>query len=252
MFYIFHETIIICLILFIITPKLPLYYRIILWGVFILFYNKSINILFTIIRVIIMGNLSINKKITDKIITNTYNNLFHFCHNFRELPQINTIFVANHPHNPLDYAAFKMIPKKVAIVAGGLHFLVRWTCDKNDYILFNNNKGKNFSELKDKIKDKIKHMSILVFVENYKSVSLTDSGRKIARLRSGIFSIAKDLNIPVTPLVIDRIHESWGRVHEQPFRMKIGKTFMVTNPKLNSLQTHKFMKLSKKLMESYK
>lgn len=253
MFYCFlNETAIIFLIIILITPKLTSYQKILLWGLFMITYSKSILLLYNVIQVVILGNLPVKKKIINNIITSTFKNLFAFSHNFNKLPNKNTIIVSNHPHNPIDYAAFKMLPKKVAIVAGGLQFFVRWTCEKDDYIFYNNNKTKNFDELKTKIQDKIKNMSILVFVENYKRIKYTNNGRKIARLRTGIFTIAKQLNIPITPLVIDRIHSSYGRVTEQPFRMIIGDTFNVTDPTMDAIKTHKFMKLQKSIMESYK
>ena len=252
MFYLFHEAVIIFILIIIITPKLSIHQKILLWGLFLVIYSKSISILYNITSVIILGNLPVKKKIINNIIISMFKNSFQFSHNFHKLPKQNTIFVANHPHNLVDYTAFKMLPMKVAIVAGGLHFLVNWSCEKGDYIFYNNNKNKNFNELKTKIQDKIKTMPILIFVENYKMLHLTDKGRKVAKLRTGIFSIAKELNIPITPLVIDRIHESWGRVTQQPFRMIVGDTFNVTDPKMDAIKTHKFMNLQKSIMESYK
>ena len=244
MFYCFiNETAIIFLLIMLITPKLKSYQKILLWGLFLICYSKSILLLYKVIYVIILGNLPVKKKIIDNIISSNYKKIFAFSHNFHKLPNKNTIIVSNHPHNPIDYTAFKMLPKKIAIVAGGLHFFVRWTCEKDEYIFYNNNKNKNFDELKLKIQDKIKNMSILVFVENYKRIKYTNNGRKVARLRTGIFTIAKELNIPITPLVIDRIHSSYGMVTEQPFRMIVGDTFDVTDPTIDAINTHKFMKL---------
>jgi len=252
MYYFFHEVFIILIILLVITKKLKIYQIITIWGIFIILYINTIKALKLVIYVIASGVISKNKKHLSIMIQNTYRNIFHFTDNFHMLPHGNTIIVANHPHNPIDYMAYKMLPKKVAIVAGGLHSLVNWTNNEDEHIFYNLYKSKNTKELKYKIKQKIKEMSILVFIENHKLIPLNYDGRKIAKLRTGIFHIAKELDIPITPLVIDRIHQSYGSIHQQPFRMVVGETFSVVDTKLSVSHTYKFMSDQKKLMEARK
>ena len=252
MYYLFSEVINILIFLLLISSRLPIIQRILLWSFYIIFYSKSILCLLLTVIVVINGIFTKNRTLPTNIIKYSYNNFFYFSHNFSKLPKENTIILANHPHNLLDYVAFKMLPMKVAIVAGGLHFLVSWTCNKDECILYNLYKKKNFDEIKEKIKEKIKEMPILMFVENHHKIPFNNNGRRIAKLRTGIFHIAHELNIPITPMVIDRIDSSFGIIHQQPFRMLIGPTFIVEDPDLVRRKTYRFMKTTKQFMESYK
>ena len=245
MFYFFQDAIgiFICLVIICRKFNIPRKFKLFLILTYIYVYSKTLYCMEKIFRLFIHNNSP------EIVVSTMYNNGFTFKHNFDKLPSHHTIFVCNHPYNPIDYTAYKLIPKKVAIVAGGLHFLAKYLCHKDEYILYNNNKNKNFNMLKDAIAAKIDTTSVLVFVENYK---LLTSSSTIAPLRTGIFSIAQQLGVTVTPLVIDRVDTILGSITKQKFEIVVGETIMVTDPKHDSRTTRKFMVQHKRRLEKNK
>jgi len=55
-------------------------------------------------------------------------------------------------------------------------------------------------------------------------------GREVGGLRKGIFWIAKDLGATVTPVVLDSVVESRGRIPHQKYEVCIGPTTHVQDP----------------------
>ena len=62
----------------------------------------------------------------------------------------------------------------------------------------------------------------------------------------------KDLNISITPLLIDSVRTSNGIINTQPFEIVIGETMMVTNVKCDCRNVRKFMLKEKRRLESNK
>ena len=88
-------------------------------------------------------------------------------------------------------------------------------------------KGKgNFDNIKEFIKKNIqKNHSIVCYVETIRCMQ-----GKVGRVRTGIFKISQELNIPITPVVIDKIYyDDLYKMPMQNFHIYIGKTFVVTN-----------------------
>jgi len=181
-----------------------------------------------------------------------YTNIFTLHHNFYKIPRYNTIFVSNHAYNPIDFCSIQLLPTKLCFIVGGIgtaKFIIKPLFGSSNHIFFNLNTNSNFDQIKEKIKEKIQQTSILVFVERF---SLMESNKKIAPLRSGIFSIAKDLNIPITPLLIDSVRTTNGVIDKQPFELVIGDTMMVDVVKRDCRNVRKFMIKEKQRLESNK
>ena len=64
----------------------------------------------------------------------------------------------------------------------------------------------------------------------------------ISSVRTGLFSIAKQLNIPITLVCIDYIDTYFGAITKQNFRIRIGDTFMVDDVSSNVFKVKKFFK----------
>lgn len=252
MYYLFTEIVQLTIILIFLWKRLKIPHRIIFLSLLLILWTNTIEFWITTIIIIGNGILTKNRDIPRYLIRKCYMDSFHFIDNFNKFPKKNSIIVANHPHNLFDYVAFKMLPMKVAIMAGGLHYLVKWTQEKDHWILYNLYKKNNFDEIKNKVKEKIKEMPILMFIENTSKVHMNRNGRLIAPLRHGVFHIAQQLNIPITPMVIDRIDSRFGMIHQQPFRMIVGDTVMVDDVNLVRQQTWRFMQNTKDMMENYK
>jgi hypothetical protein len=171
-----------------------------------------------------------------------FNNCVNLTHNFQMIPNHNTIFLANYPTTVVEYICFKLLPLDVAIVVAN-GFIGSWTlcfCKTGQFIKLKGGKN-NFESLLDDIKEKIKHMSIFVYIED-QTRKKKISGDSIAYpLRKGIFDIAYQLGITITPLFIDRVKMRNGLIDKRPFRMLLGETMEVTNPKDTAIQTYKFL-----------
>ena len=64
----------------------------------------------------------------------------------------------------------------------------------------------------------------------------------ISKLRSGMFSIAKELNVSVTPVCVDYIDTYFGAITNQNFRIRVGDTFMIDDTNISIQKTKKFFK----------
>ena len=60
-------------------------------------------------------------------------------------------------------------------------------------------------------------------------------------MRSGFFSIANQLNIPITPVVIDHIFDVYGIPENNYFQIKIGETEYVHNVEETMKKVFKFI-----------
>ena len=65
---------------------------------------------------------------------------------------------------------------------------------------------------------------------------------KISKLRTGLFRIAKELNISITPISIDYINAVYGIIPNQNFRICVGETFKPTEIYNDIYKVRKFFK----------
>ena len=106
-------------------------------------------------------------------------------------------------------------------------------------------KRKNYDKLKDAISQKIKTMSLWCYVENCHSrITKTKLGLP---LRTGIFNIAKTLNIPITPVYVSHLTFANGILNNENLKIQIGKTHVINNLKQSVRYTTKFFQYHKKI-----
>ena len=171
-----------------------------------------------------------------------FNNCVHLVSNFEMIPKHNTIFVANYPTTVVEYICFKLIPVDVAIiVANG--FIGSWTlcfCKTGQFIKLTSGKN-NFDNLLKDVKEKIKNMSIFVYVEDQTKKKQIGNKSIAYPLRKGIFEIACQLGLTVTPIFIDRVHIKNGLIEKRNFNISVGNTLKVKDAKDTAIQTYKFL-----------
>lgn len=158
--------------------------------------------------------------------------------NFNKLPNKPTIMICNYCNDRLENLACILIPKDMAIMMRDglkkttkLHKLVKWpifTGEKNNY---ENTK-----------KEMIEHInsgrSIFTYVTKYPR----DIPNFITKIRTGVFSIAKELDIPITLVAIDYIDIKYNIIPDQNFQIEIGDTFKVDNIQLSIHKARKFFR----------
>jgi len=98
--------------------------------------------------------------------------------------------------------------------------------------------GGDFDNIKRRIDEQLKK-GVSIFA--YSSIPCPFVG-KVGRVRKGLFSIAKQLGVTITPLAVDYIEHNIGMIPYQRFEIRVGDTFHVEDPLRESLRARKFFK----------
>jgi hypothetical protein len=184
--------------------------------------------------------LSSNKFKTYKNVSMTlYDKYLNLKINREKITLKTTIFVANYVSNYIEYMVHGLLCDKLCLILKkkGADY-IRYIygdecvipCDKNTYKI-----------VERKVKYKIKKgYSIFSYVER-------DSGKRkneyeVSSFRSGIFNIAKKLNVTITPICIDHLRHNYGIIKNNKFQVKIGETFYVENVEKAMDNVKKFFK----------
>jgi len=224
-------------IYFILFYNLSIYNRILLW-MFVL-SNKSLMLpIFTICGVV----LSI---ITEKFKTYRIVSLFLYKNlnlnmNLKDLPIKPTIIIANYPSNYIEYLTHGLFGDKLCLLVYGPAVKILNHIYGKDHLIAVT-KG-NFEKTQEDVKHKLENgYHIFAYVE--KDYYNRKHPYTISELRSGMFSIAKNLNSTITPVTIDHIDHLLGGVNTNTiFNIKIGKTGYVKDIETSMKQTEDFFK----------
>lgn len=236
----FTLIIVLALIQLILIPK---YIKIILSLIIIVFYHRnivtSVHLLKIIFKLVFIHPSSKrqNNDIPREIVTHGFEQYFHFKTNFECIPKTPTIFVANYVSDRFENIACITIPN-ISIILGNvcvdkvkIHKII-----KN--VIVKKHSTNQYDSIKTQIDEHYKNgSSLFAYIEEPSTVI----GDGVGRLRSGMFSIAKELNITVTPVVFDHIeYNKLGMIYDQNYRIKIGETFHVHDVKQCKYITRKF------------
>ncbi len=203
-------------------------------------YWYLINVSFKVSNNMYIGT---NERLR-KDITELFKDKFNFIHNFEKLPTYPTMIVSNYIYDRLEHIACIVIPREIAIVMGkAMIDLAKLDKVVNNLIL-RPTEGGSFEKVKVQVKEKYKKgLSIFTYV-----TKISHSNKYINRVRCGMFTIAKDLGIPVTPVAIDYINfNTFGVIVPQNFRISVGETFIVNNVNNARYQTRIFLREQHKL-----
>ena len=196
---------------------------------------------------------SIENRINDsklrEVVKKIYSPTLIIKTNFKKLPDKPTIFVSNYCNDRMENLSCILIPKDIAILMRDtitnitkLHKLVKWpifTKEKNNY---QNTKNEIISHVND-------GRSIFAYITK----NPLDIPNVIHTVRTGLFSIAKELNIPITLVAIDFIDRKFNNIQKQNFHIEIGETFYVDNIKQAVYKTRKYYNktLTKFIQQKY-
>ena len=161
-------------------------------------------------------------------------------HNFHTLPSHNTIFLVTYPVELVEYLIPSLIPNKTIcyvaapVAAKPLKLLVY---EPNEFVVLNADKN-NFDYLKTQLVDKLDRMSIWVYA-NSRNSRVHDYD--VGKMRTGMFYIARDLNVTITPVVVNSFRC-------EKFNVTIGDTMFVDKvDPMNTVKTvRKFMRNCKR------
>lgn len=177
-------------------------------------------------------------------------NLFHNYLNLKmdtsKLSLAPTIYMANYPANYVEYLTHGLFCDKLCIVAvGSAVSILKYIYGSEHTIAVN--KG-SFQKVKSQIKNKIKEgYSIFTYLE--KNFCNRKDQYQVSEIRSGMFTIAKDLEINITPVCIDHLHHTMGFVNNNYFQIKIMDSFKVLNVKEAMIIVKTFLQKELKKMK---
>ena len=237
----FCTNILLYIIFVILLIYLPIKNKVILLLLYSLYIHKTLRILSYFI--IYSHSLKTNYKF---IVSKIFTKYFKFTHNFENIPNHPTIFMANYPITELEYCIPSLIPSKICFITSkrAKRFLELVYEDK-EYLVFDDKKKNNYEYLKKKIQNILKtNRSIYVYVEDQKQ-RIYDF--HIGNMRKGIFYIAKELDATITPLVIDGVLTKHNIIPSQNFRIKIGETQKIINPKQSMYKVRNFLVKNKRV-----
>lgn len=203
---------------------------------------------FSVIFTLLVFNLLIqqNYKGVKSISSFIYKDTFTLKHNLDKLPKTPTIIVANYPCNYVEYLAQGLFYDKMCLM---LHkpaiAVLKYIFGRKN--LIGVSKGE-FDKLQNVIDKKVKEgYSIFSYVEREYHTRKDDYS--ITDIRSGVFRIAKNLKIPITPVVIDHIEHINGIVENYTFNIIVDDTRLVENIEEETTRVSSFFKKNlKKLM----
>jgi hypothetical protein len=156
--------------------------------------------------------------------------VFHNCLgleiDYSLLPKYPTIFVSNYPSNYVEYTANTLLaPKMCLLLWGDAIKIVKLIYGKDN--LIGVNKGE-FDKIQDIVMSKMKEgYSIFAYIE--KDYTMRKSIYNIDSLRTGMFTIAKNLGVTITPVVFDHFEHSLGIVNNNVYKIFVDKTRIVTD-----------------------
>ena len=185
-----------------------------------------------------------NDRIDNKILTkkchNIFNQIFNLKLNFSKLTDKPSLIVCNYCTDRFENPAIILIPKNIVVLArdivlkySKLNKLLKWVIVIKKENSYENTK-----------KEIMKHVNEGRSVVSYITKDPYLGPLDIRGIRSGIFKIAKELDIPVTPIAIDYIDNTYGSIKYQNFHIEAASSFKVDNIKDSMYETKKFYKES--------
>jgi hypothetical protein len=230
-------------LLFIVILLLPIgrNIKIVLLAFYVFMFNINLKFMTRIVSWAINGynGYYISEKddtVIREDVTDLFKSAFRFHDNFGKLPDKPGIIVCNYIWDRLENLASIIIPRNLAIV-GSAKFMKN---SKINYLIkhfiITNENGNSYERMKLEIKN---HIDNGRYVFAYVSKPVTHD-HYISKLRSGMFRIAKELNIPITPLAVDYIDSYYGIIPYQNFYMHVGETFYIDDVDSDMYRMRKF------------
>jgi hypothetical protein len=223
--------VILIIIMLILLIKMPFKLKIVIIVTILIIFKNNLSVNGKTILLII--NAAYIKPLKTRIDDSKLRNIVEYSFDkvlilkkdFSKLPDKPTIFVCNYCNDRIENLACILIPKDIAIMmrdglkkTAKLDKLVKWpifTKEKNNYEHTKNEIIKHTKEGR----------SVLSYITKYQRLR----PNYIQSVRSGLFNISKELNIPITLVAIDYVDIINGIMYKQNFNIVIGDTFIVEN-----------------------
>jgi len=203
----------------------------------ILIYRTNTQFLFGFFNIVSQLKMyKIDNIIARNLIICWFDKNFKVIHNFENIPSHPTIFLYNYVNDRIENVTCIMIPTHICPVIG-LACLNFYKKVINPCIIIK--KGGHYDVLREEIRKVYdKGISTFVYVEK---VRLGIDWKKIGKIHTGVFKIAKELNITITPIVFDRIfYDKFYILKYQNYQIRVGDTFHVDDVQNSIYKTRRF------------
>lgn len=244
-YYVFTTfALIIFILISILAAKIHSKIKITLCLLVLTLYRTNVKIMLEIlIRMLFLSYTNpISVRKDDTMVRSLVNSVFRSNFNlkteFNKLPSYPSILVCNYCKDRIENVACILFPKDLAIMMrDGLkktmhfHKVVKWP-------IFTKAKG-NYEDTKSQVKEHIEAgRSVFTYITKHPKIRPDI----ISNVRSGTFSIAKELNVPITLVCIDYVDTYFGAITRQNFRIRVGDTFMVEDVNASMYKSKTFFK----------
>jgi hypothetical protein len=154
---------------------------------------------------------------------------------FDTLPTAPTVFVANYVNDRFENLLCVLLPNTAIIMRDGFMFCFGPTVK---HCIFKPKSG-SYEDTKESVQTHAQQgRSVFAYVSAPSTSRMTTS---VLQCRTGMFRIAQELGLTVTPIAIDWIHTlPGGIIPYQPFTMSIGETTQVEDVARCARQTRSF------------
>lgn len=212
--------------------------------ILIFIYHKNIKLYFNIIN-----SCYIKKSLTNYV--GLLDNIRVYSSNLNKLHHTPNIILANYSSDRIENFTPLFLRKPISIM------MRKELCNlfKLDTIfdVIVTTQKNSFDDVKNIIKDKIINGK---YVFCYINKSPYINRHNYGKHHSGMYNIAKELNIPITLVAFDNIDMTWyGSIKDQPFTFTIGPTFYIyPNESINYYKyiTKKFFRKNTEKFERIK
>jgi hypothetical protein len=184
-----------------------------------------------------------------RIVSEIFKEHFEFRHNFPSIPSTPTIFIATYPDSLVEYLSPALLPVPVYFIASTYAKPIMsrvYGDDECGYLP--HGKKQLYQMTKTLISEKLTTMSVFLYVED----KSRRYGREVGGLRKGPFWIAKELGVTITPVVLDNVIESFGRIPRQRYEVYIGPTMHVHDPLSTLIDVRTMMRKKKASLKQSK
>lgn len=206
---------------------IPFEYKVLTSASIIYMYYRSLRLIIGTISVCISsvktpkllkhGDLHLRNMIREMYV----NTGFHLKDNFDAFPDFPCILIANYCRSRAENPLSMLLPRRMGLLMQdgfekhNLHKII----DKAIYVR-GHGKG-NFQIIKDKVKESIDEgRDVFAYINSPSYYNY------IGKMKSGLFQIAIDYQIPILPVAFDIIDTVVGIVPNQNMCIKIGKSFI--------------------------
>lgn len=163
---------------------------------------------------------------------------FRLHHNLDTLRKQPHLIVANYPNDRIESFVAWMLPCSFA-------YVVKQTVETNlnmrnrVHCIVVPESPHAYAATRDAVRDAFaRGLHVFTYVNNPSPID----ARHFDRYRTGMFRIAQDLGVPVTPMTVDQLEWHNGVLHEQTFAVQLGDPFRVTDPERDLQATHRWFK----------